>query len=85
MNLENHMVVGNKDPKPLKCPECGELADGKFVEDVRWCKVQDCVTNNETCFSCTENNNCSEDTAAYECVCGCVFNDEGRTLGHTHG
>ena len=77
MNLENHMVVGNKDPKPLKCPECGELADGKFVEAVIWCKDAEKVVHTGPFEKC--------DIDAYECVCGCVFNDEGRTLGHTHG
>lgn len=75
------MVVGNKDPEPLRCPDCLEKADGKNVEDVRWCKANDCLTNNETCFSCTENNLCSKDIEAFECICGCIFNAEGTKLG----
>ena len=77
MNLENHMIVGNKDPKPLKCPECGELADGKFVDKVIWDRDCDVIVKEKT--------DATNTTDAFECICGCVFNDEMSVMGHTHG
>ena len=77
-NGENHMVVGNKDPEPLKCPDCGELASGQFVEEISLCKESKEKVTGELCFGCSENNNCSKYMSASECVCGCIFNDEGK-------
>ena len=77
-NGENHMVVGNKDPKPLRCPNCGELATGQFVEDISLCAFTNKKVTSELCFACSENNNCANYIGAFECVCGCIFNEEGK-------
>ena len=75
------MVVGNKDPKPLKCPDCGENATGKFVEDIFWCKEKSVAVKADTCETCPIRFNCEDAIPAYECVCGCIFNDEGTKIG----
>ena len=80
-NIENHMVVGNRDKKPLMCPDCCELATGQFVERVAWCQQSEEI--NPDCIKCPicPGPQCGEAIDAHECVCGCIFNDEGKKIG----
>lgn len=70
-----------KDAPELKCPDCGEKAAGQFVEDVIWCKDKSVIIKSGTCESCPTRFNCEDPVSALECVCGCIFNDEGTKIG----
>lgn len=80
--LDNHMTLNNKDPQPLKCPHCGELATGKSVNEIPWGKeieIKGIVYVVGVDYGLGGNREVLIETV-YECDCGCTFDEYGRVI-----